>query len=182
MKLIKLVMMFTILCFSTVSYSQSSAGASSTATLIAPLEISKIQDLNFGSLASSAAAGTAKINAQTGALTPLGGVTDPGTIANQVATFTVGGEGSDVITFVNDVTSVTLENGTANQLTVGLFRYSMDAGIETSFDGIATIDAGGSSTLTVGATLTIPANTPSGTYASSTGGGTGDFTITINYQ
>jgi hypothetical protein len=171
-----------MLGFSVSTFAQSSAASSTTATLIAPLTITKDLDLNFGSLASSATVGSATINAQDGILTPTGGVTDPGTIAHQVATFTITGEGSDVITVANDVTTVTLSNASGDDLTVGTFLYSMDLGVETTFNGTATIDGSGSSTFTVGATLTVPANTPAGTYASGTAGGTGDFTITINYQ
>jgi hypothetical protein len=165
-----------VLGFAVSSYGQSTAASSSTATLIAPLTIDLVNALDFGSLASTELGGSAQILANDGSLSLDGGVTDPGTIAHQVATFTIAGEGSDVITVANSHTAVTLESGT-NQLTVNAFLYSMDEGTATAFPGTATIAAGGSSTFTVGATLTVPALTPAGTYNS-----TEDFTITINYQ
>ena len=175
---IKILAIFAVMMgFAVNSYGQSSASASTTAVLITPLSITKTFDLDFSTLSSSATAGTAVIDAQSGDLTPTGGVTQTGATNEQVATFTITGEGSDVITVANSHTSITLENATSDQLTVNTFRYSMDAGAEQTFNGTATIASGGTSTLTVGATLNIPANTPAGTYNS-----TSDFTITINYQ
>jgi hypothetical protein len=175
---IKILAIFVVMMgFAVNSYGQSSASASTTAILITPLSITKTHDLDFSTLSSSATAGTAVIDASTGNLSVTGGVTQTGATTEQVATFTITGEPSDVITVANDVTTITLENGSSDQLTVNTFRYSMDGGTEQNFNGTATIASGGTSTLTVGATLNIPANTPAGTYNS-----TSDFTITINYQ
>ncbi len=177
---IKLLAISVILVgFSATTFAQSAASASSSATLIAPLTITKTQDLNFGSLASSATAGTAVVNPETGGVSVTGGVTDPGTVAHMAATFTVAGQASSTITVANNVTEVTLDKGSGPTLTVNTFTYAMDGttgGVQT-FPGSAEIAVGGSSTLTVGATMNIPATTAAGTYAS-----TGDFTITINYN
>ena len=47
---------------------------------------------------------------------------------------------------------------------------------------VGAVLTGGTSDLTVGATLNVGANQPAGAYSSSNAGGSGDFTITVNYN
>jgi len=41
---------------------------------------------------------------------------------------------------------------------------------------------GGTSTLLVGATLNVGASQPAGVYNTANAGGSGEFTVTVNYQ
>ncbi|MBP1667258.1 MAG: hypothetical protein H6Q23_2118 [Bacteroidetes bacterium] len=47
--------------------------------------------------------------------------------------------------------------------------------------GTGTLTAG-TSTLLVGATLNVDADQPGGVYNTSNAGGSGEFTVTVNYQ
>jgi hypothetical protein len=44
------------------------------------------------------------------------------------------------------------------------------------------LDGTGAQTLTVGATLNVAATQAAGVYSSSNPGGSGDFTVTVNYN
>jgi hypothetical protein len=93
------------------------------------------------------------------------------------ATFTVTGPPSEVLDVTLTNATVTLTGGTGADLIVGSFKYAVDAAGDLTFPGTATIPGGGSFVLTVGGTITIPANHGSGTYANAA-----DLIVTVNYQ
>jgi len=150
--------------FSASSFAQSSATATATATLVTPIAISKTVDMDFGTLAASATAGTVVLGTDDVA-TPSGGVSlVSGTPA--AAQFSVTGEGTSSFS-ISLPSSITLVSGTDN-LTVDTF------GSSPSTTGTLTA---GAATVKVGATLNVPANAPAGTYTN-----TADLTVTVNYN
>ena len=129
--------------------------------------------MNFGIMASSGTAGSCILSPDAaGTRTPSGGVTLMGG-APQAATFTVTGivDQTYDIDLPSTATTVSDGAGTPNTMTIDTWTS----------DHTGTI-SGGSVTLRVGATLTVGANQPAGVYTTGNTGGSGDFTITVNYN
>jgi hypothetical protein len=165
-----------LLAFTAATFAQVSATAVATANIVSPIAITKTLDLNFGNIAVGAAAGTVVMD-PAGLRTPTN-VTLPvitGTVTP--ATFTVSGTASYTyaITIPAAATTTTISDGAAHTMTVNNWT-STPSGTGT-LDGVT-----GQQTLTVGATLNIGASQASGSYSSSNAGGTGDFTVTVNYN
>ncbi len=179
MKTLSKILAITVILlgFSASTFAQSSASSTTTATLLAPLNISKTTDLNFGSLASSGTIGTAEIDPFNNNLAVDGGVTDPGTIAHTNAVFSVTGIAGTAITLSVTGDPVTLSYLT-NDLTAATFSYSFEVGAKTLFSagGNETMTTG-TCALTVGAILTVPANSPAGVYNSDA-----DFEVSVDFQ
>jgi hypothetical protein len=169
MKQIKKLMLFAVIltAFSASAIAQVSATATATATIVSPIAISKTVDMNFGNVAASAALGTVVLT-PAGARSATGGVTLPataGTVA--AASFTVTGTAGYTYSITLPSTPTTITFG-ANNMTVDTF---------TSNPTPTGTLVGGTSTLTVGATLNVGANQASGVYVSGT-----PFTVTVNYN
>lgn len=146
---------------------QSTATASTTATLITPISIVKNTDLNFGTVAASATAGTVALDYANGR-TAGGGVSLPaGSTAQTTAVFTVTGEGTNSFSIAVPTSAITLSSGTAS-LTVDNFAADLGAS--------STLTAG-SATIKVKATLNVPANAVAGTYTNASG-----LFVTVNYN
>lgn len=153
------------------------AGTSATTSATASVKIrkaitlTKTADLNFGGIVISAS-GTA---ADTAVLSPANVLTDPGTNGTIVgnfnttsaATFTVSGtkNATYAVTLPSGATSLAGSNG--GTLNVSSFT--------SSSTGAGNLGAGGTDTLSVGATLTIPQTTTDGDY-------TGSFSVTVAYN
>jgi hypothetical protein len=156
--------------FATSANAQSTATASTTATLITPISITKTADLNFGSIASSSLAGTVVLG-YNNVPTLNGGVTSPNDGASATtASFTVSGEATSGFSIAMPAT-VTLSNGTQ---TLVVSEITADAGTSSTLEG-------GSKTINVGATLTVPANTVAGTYVNNGAENSGLY-VTVNYN
>ena len=149
--------------FSASAFAQSDATATATATLITPISISKTVDMNFGTIAASATAGTVVL-ATDDTRTVTGGATYSGTAT--AAQFSVTGEGTRTFS-ISLPSSITLTDGT-NNLTVDNFT--------SNTSGTGTL-AAGTATVKVGATLNVPANATAATYTNTT-----DLTVTVNYN
>ncbi len=147
---------------------QSTASASASATIISPITITKTIDLDFGNVAASGAAGTVVID-PAGARTTTGGASLPvltGTVSS--ASFDVAGQALYTYAITLPAAAITISNG-ANNMTVGTFTSTPTA--------TGTLDAGGTQTVTVGATLNVGASQASGLYTSGT-----PFDVTVNYN
>lgn len=142
------------------------------AAIVRPNTLIKTDDLDFGTLVSGPTAGTASVNAVTGARTTSGGVTPVGNDA-QRATFQ--GTGGILLITVSGSTSVTLSRvgGGAPTMTATLVRAASTSGGGIALLG-STLLPSGIQTYYIGGTLTVPANQPAGDY-------TGTFTLTVNY-
>ncbi|MEI8049029.1 MAG: DUF4402 domain-containing protein [Bacteroidota bacterium] len=151
--------------FSTSAFAQSAKSASSTATLVTPLKITKTTDLDFGVVASSATAGTIAMNYNNG-LTPSGGsYVISGTPTS--AKFNVTGADGESIS-VSYPTTLTLTGVALGTLT--LSSITADCGTTTTIGG-------GAKDIKFSSVLEIPANTVADTYTNATG-----LTVTVNYN
>jgi len=158
------IMIFTLLvAFTGDAFSQNSATATANASavIVTPLQISNTAAMLFGQVAAGTAAGTVVLET-TGNRSVTGG-TKLGTGTGQAASFNVTGE-SGYTYNITLPSSVNLTFG-SNTMAVGSFTSN------PSGSGTLT---GGSSTLKVGATLSVGASQAAGTY-------TGTFDVTVAY-
>ena len=165
-KFFALTIAFFALTIST--FAQVSATATTSATVITPIAISKTIDMNFGSIAVSPTIAGSVVLAPASTRTKTGGVTLPavtGTVA--AAAFTVTGLGTS--TYAITLPSSIVLNGTpSGTMTVNAFVSNPS--------GTGALTAG-SQTLQVGGTLIVGAAQAAGTYTNTT-----DMTVTVNYN
>ncbi|MCJ7449730.1 MAG: DUF4402 domain-containing protein [Bacteroidales bacterium] len=160
-----------MLAFAASSFAQSSATASATATILTPIAISNTVDMDFGNLAGSVTPGTCVL-ATDNSRTPAGGVTIMAGGTPTAASFTVTGAADAVYTITLPGGATTVSNGT-NTMTIDTWVSSPTP------TGTLTL---GTSTLLVGATLNVGISQAGGVYNTSNAGGSGEFTVTVNYQ
>lgn len=168
MKQIKKLMVIAIVmfAFSATTFAQLTASATASAVIIAPLSIAKDVDLHFGTAWRGASAGTVVVT-PAGVRSATGGVTLSAlTPTFTVASFTIQGEPTRAITITIPTTDVTITDGTNNMI-VNTF-------VSNPVSGNYTL-TGASTTLTLGATLNVAANQPSGAYV-------GSFNVSVNYN
>lgn len=146
----------------------NTASAEGKALLLMPLTITKIDDLDFGTVVSSNSSGTVALNATSGARTFAGGVSGVPTASGHRAYFGGSGTGGQQVVLVVipptqlidgngdaiDVLALTIDNG-------GNPIRTIDPTARTFFVG-------------VGGILDIAANQPDGVYSAT-------FQVTANY-
>jgi hypothetical protein len=140
----------------------ASASASGTATVIAPMTISKTADLRFGSFAPTTSAGSVVIStagARSGTNVSLsslntGGAAGFSVTGDTTATYTITLPSS--ATLSGPGTSMTISNFTSNP------------------SGTGTL-SGGAGTIAVGGTLAVNASQASGAYS-------GSFSVSVDYN
>lgn len=140
----------------------ASANAVAKARILKQLTITRIADLDFGTIVTGTVASTVAIDAA-GTRTCGTGLTC--TQTPSAAKFTVTGSNNQVLT-VSAPASVTLSNGT-NQMIAAL---SVPATLNLGNSGNT------GTSLTFGGTLNVGANQVDGIYASP------EFAVTVNYQ
>lgn len=143
---------------------QTTTPANGNAVVLNPLSVVNTSDLDFGTLARGATAGTAIVDPATSARTTSGGTVAAGGTP-QSATFVATG----VINRVHIVAlgpAPTLANGSGG--TMALSALMLDGPTLRLFG------AGGVSTIRVGGILNVAANQAEGDYS-------GTFTITVIY-
>jgi hypothetical protein len=162
------VIAVALIAFSVTTYAQVTATANASATIVSPIAILKVLDMNFGNVASSAALGTVVLTpASTRSST--GGVTLPATAGTvTAASFTVTGTAGYTYAITLPVAALTITSG----------GPSMTVDTWTSNPTPTGTLVGGTSTLTVGATLHVGANQASGVY----GILAETFSVTVNYN
>lgn len=167
----KLFILFVAVAgLSVSSYAQVNATATSTATVITPITITKTVDMNFGNLSVNGTAGTV-ILVPAGTRSATGGVTTPTTAGTvTAASFSIAGQANYTysITLPGSATTLTHTN-TVDTMTADTFTSSPTP--------TGTLSGGGAQTLTVGATLHVGGNQLAGVYTSGT-----PFTVTVNYN
>jgi hypothetical protein len=139
--------------------------ASGRATVLKSLSVLKQADLDFGNLAA-AGAGTAVIDATSGALTTTGAVTPIGAAAHRAA-FTATGSKNSVVIIRLPKNPVTLTRVGGTQ-TMTVSNWTLDGATNRK------IPPGNAFTFGVGGTLNVAAGQLDGTYA-------GTFTVTVQY-
>jgi hypothetical protein len=166
----RLIIAIGITCsgfFTSSVFAQASATADASATIVTPISIAKVDDMDFGNVATNGAVGTVTLS-PAGVRTFSGGVTlpaDNGTVS--AASFTVTGSGSYTYA-ITLPTSVVITSGSDN-MTVNNFTSTPTAA--------AGLLSGGTQTINVGATLNLVASQAEGAYTSAT-----PFTVTVNYN
>lgn len=153
--------------FSNKVMAQSNADCDALATLIIPISIANDVDMNFGTLAASATAGTVVMAATAGAaLTPTGGMT----VISGTPTagkFTVTGEGTQAFTITLPAGASTLTGSVSGDVTVDTWTCS---------EPLTTAAlVGGTLEFYVGGTLNVDADEVAGLYS-------GTFNVIVDYN
>jgi hypothetical protein len=166
----KKILLFSVImiAFTAGTFAQSSdtEQTTATATIIGPLALTKVSDMNFGTIAVTGTAGTVVLGTDN-SRTAVGPALVP-PAAGVAASFTVSGEASRAFTITLPANGdVTLVNG-ANSMAADDFVHN--AG------GAPALDGTGAAAFTVGATLTVGAAQAAGVYTSA------NFPVTINYN
>lgn len=131
---------------------------------IASIALTRNGDLSFGQIVTGVSSGTVVIT-PSGSRSATGGAMLGNGAAASVASFTVSGE--PLATFaVTLPSSITISNG-SQTMTIDAFTSTPS--------GTGTLDASGSETLTLGATLQLGASQASGAYA-------GSFSVRVDYN
>ena len=147
-----------------VSATKSTSGR---ALLLLPLKLTKVADLNFGTVVTSNAYGTVSLDAGSGARTFAGGVTGNSTAGVPGYFGGSGSPGQMVVVVLTPAT--TLKDGAGHSVTV------VAMSLDNNGNPLRTIDLKTKTFFVgVGGVLGINANTPDGTYSST-------FQLTANY-
>ena len=167
-KITILVAILLVVGFSTNAFAQPDPHiASTTTTIITPINITKTVDMNFGNVATNGAIGTVVLT-PAGTRTSTGGITLPATAGTvTAASFAVTGSGSYTYTITLPGAAIPL-TGTSAGVTVGTFVSNPSA--------TGTLSSG-AQTVIVGATLNLPVSVVAGTYNSPAG-----LSVTVNYN
>lgn len=143
----------------------NTASANGKVLLLLPLKLTKVNDLDFGTIVSSPVAGTVTINAATGARTHTGGITEVASAPGGRALFAWAGTPNQQVGF-NLTFPATLDDGAGNSVQVALLYLESSTEIADSA-GIVQVGVGGS--------ILVAADQPQGTYSNT-------FDVTANYQ
>ena len=157
--------------FSSLSSAQVTQYASATATIVTPINMSKIDDMNFGNLAINTVPGTV-ILSPSGSRTKTGGVTlttIPGT--ESPAGFIVSGVPQYTYSIVLPPEAILVNTVGSGGATMLLDTFTSDPA------PTGVLNSGGIQSLNVGATVHVSANQVKGVYVSSP-----PFPITVNYN
>lgn len=147
----------------------ASATAEARGLVLQPLTLTRVDDLDFGTVIASAVAGQVTIDEDTGARSVSGGVLGVPTAPGQRGLFAgAGTAGQQVDLTLTPPAGGVLVSG-ANFLTVS--AMVLDNGNSTT----RTIDLTGAFQVGVGGTFDIAASQPNGLYAA-------DFDLTAEYQ
>jgi hypothetical protein len=145
------------------------ASSDSRALLLLPLQLTKIDDLDFGTVVTSTSSGTVALNANTGARSFAGGVTGVAAAPGQRAQFGgAGTAGQQVVIVVVPPSQLTNSNGDK----VDVLALTID----NNGNPFRTVDPVTKTFyVNVGGILNIGANQPDGLYSAT-------FQVTANYQ
>src|SRR5262249_10199359 len=142
------------------SFAQAAATAAASASIVAPVSITKNVDMAFGNIAVSGSAGTVVLSTSSNRTSTRGGTLPKtnGTVTS--ADFTVSGTPGYSFAITLPSSAATLNDGAGNSMTVD--------GFTSTPSSTGTISGSGSQDLSVGATLHVASSQPAGTYTSST--------------
>jgi len=174
LKTMKKFIAFSIFLFAFTVGAFSQATSPATATIIAPIAIANTVVLDFGAAVASAAIGTVTM-APDNTRTAGGGVTLHPSDVGSAAVFTVTGQPNFNYSITLPAGATTITDGGVNSMTVTNWTSNPAAGNNGVLDGT------GNQVLAVGARLNVSANQVPGAYSSQSAGGSGPFTVTVNY-
>lgn len=163
-----LLLAIVVLGISAVSHAQvaPNATANASATLVAPLKIQNTQELDYGTVAGSQNISTI-VMATDGTLTPSAGayvISAAGT--SKAPKFVISGDPSR--SFAISIPDEVSLSGNTSGVKIGSFVNS---------DTQHKIGSEGTLEISLGSTLTLPANVVAGTYKNTT-----DLKVTVNYN
>lgn len=141
--------------------------AEGRALILVPLTLTKIQDLDFGTVITSPVSGMVAINASTGARTIAGGLTGLPSDAGRRARFAGGGSPSQEV--VINVTAPAVLTSTAGD-TLPVMGLTLDGPNVRVIDPVTRTFFFG-----VGGIIMVNADQPEGVYSS-------EFDVTVDYQ
>ena len=162
-----IVIAAVLLGITTTSFAQLSDVASSKATIVADLSVSKQTDLDFGSIYANAAAGTVIKTANAAGVRTLTGGVHLGSDNGSTASFLISGSNTDQI-MVSYPSTITLTKS------AGVTMSYIPAGSVASGSKITL--AGGTATLWIGGTLAVAQNQVAGVYSNAS-----DLKVTVTY-
>lgn len=143
----------------------ATATANAAATIVTPISITKMVDLNFGAIVPSAAAGSVTVGYDN-SITGTGGVTlIPQLGTHSAAEFTVSGAANALFYVTLPSTTTLTRNSGTETMTVDTFYHS----------ATGTLDGTGAEDFKVGASLEVGANQAAGLYE-------GTFEVTVTYN
>jgi hypothetical protein len=146
---------------------QASATAEARGVVLSPLTLTKVTDLDFGTVAATSALGTVSVNADTGIRTVSGGVVAVPSAFSRARFDGLAQAATSVQLTLIPPTGNILVSGSNS---VGVSNMSFD-----SAGDVRVVPAGGSFSAYVGADFDIAANQPNGTYSAL-------FQVTADYQ
>jgi len=166
----KKILLFSVMliAFASGIFAQSTdtEQTTATATIVGPLALTKVSDMNFGTIAVTGTAGTVVLGTDN-SRTAVGPALVP-PAAGVAASFTVSGQASRTYTITLPANgTVSLISG-ANTMAANTFVHNAGAN--------PTLSGAGAAAFTVGATLSVAANQAAGSYTSA------NFPVTINYN
>lgn len=165
-----LIVSIVMLTMTLNSFAQSVASAGASASVIVPIGVVKVADMNFGNAAVSATSGGMITLAPSGARTIGGtGVTLPGTTGTVAAAgFVVTGAPGYTYAITLPSSTVITGPGSATMTLNGFTSTPTTTG---------TLSSAGTQTLAVGASLVVSAAQVPGTYTNATA-----VPVTVNYN
>lgn len=149
------------------SFAQTTATADISATIVNPISISKVQDMNFGKMAIVSGAGNVVLSPSANKRMATGGVELVDGNQATFASFNVSGLAGATFSITLPTVPVVISNG-ENTMTVSNFTSTPT--------NTATL-GNGTKNIAVGATLHVEGNQKLGVYKSTT-----PFTVTVNYN
>ena len=157
--------------FATPAFAQAAtATAEARGLVLQPLTLTKVDDLDFGTIIASTVAGSVTINADTGNRTVVGGIVGVATAPGNRALFAGAGTANQVV--VLTLAPPALLISTSNPAdTLVVNNMLLDSGNAT----IRTIGATAAFQVGVGGTFDIAASQPNGLYVA-------NFDLTADYQ
>lgn len=171
MKKITLFAILAIAAFSSSAYAQTvvSQAATATATIITPIAITKVVDMNFGDISTNGTDGTVTLDFLSGRVAAGGASfssTTPGTISS--AKFTVTGK-ADYAYSISIPTAITLTHTNTTSV-----MQVTNIGNNVGTTGMLT---GGAQDIFVGGKLNLVGAQTAGVYTN-----TADLKVTVNYN
>jgi hypothetical protein len=163
------VLAATLVAASPAVAQQRTATAEARGVVLSPLSLTKVTDLDFGTVAATATAGTVSINPSTGVRTSTVGVILVPSSFSRARFDGLGQSGQTVQLTLTPPTGNVLVSG-SNTVTVS--NMALDTGGQTRTFAVGST---GSFSSYVGADFGIAANQPNGTYSAL-------FTLTADYQ
>lgn len=167
----KKILAFSIILFAitagTFAQNTDTEPTIATATIVGPLTLTKVNDMDFGTIAVSAAVGSVVL-ATDNTRTASGGASLVPPANGLAASFTVAGQASETFAITLPADGTVTLTGPGTAMPVSAFNHN--AGANPALNGT------GTAAFTVGATLTTGASQASGAYSSA------NFPVTVSYN